>query len=92
MAVARPGGGRRAAPSLPPEAALALLLLLLAALGPAPAHAGVARRLLVQVKSCTPLAVSSELRCQYVLEQDACQPEGGLINYLQIHYCYLDQL
>lgn len=75
------------------KAALGAVLVALALLAQLPGgEARVTRRLLTQVKVCRPLDVAPEERCDYVREQDACQPDDGFINYLEIHYCFLDQL
>ena len=56
------------------------------------AEARVSRKLLDQVAECNPLSVGPEARCAYITQHEACQPDDGFINYLKIHYCYLDQL
>ncbi|GFR44398.1 hypothetical protein Agub_g5630 [Astrephomene gubernaculifera] len=49
-------------------------------------------RTLAQVQGCRPNEVSKEERCAYVREHADCMPDDGWIPYLEVHYCYLDQL
>ncbi|PNW73259.1 hypothetical protein CHLRE_14g625300v5 [Chlamydomonas reinhardtii] len=46
---------------------------------------------LKEVQGCRPNSVPVEQRCDYVRLHKSCQADGWL-PYLEIHYCYLDQL
>ncbi|GLC41714.1 hypothetical protein PLESTM_001231900 [Pleodorina starrii] len=49
-------------------------------------------RRLAEIQGCQPNALPREERCEFVRTHPSCRPEDGWIPYLEVHYCYLNQM